>query len=158
MLKSVASDCHKRGQSVLHFVNATPRLAKTIAYTLPSADIAFLPKVSQPSLANTWQPFVTLYEFLPKNKRWTRIPSAWKQLGRCKKWSLSVAMARVRRQIPAGQQVRLGSQQSLVLVIDRRQNGFPWMTTFTVYDYSSFLFLAQQWSNVDSRPSQITLL
>lgn len=45
MFKSVASDCNKRGQTVLHFVNATPKVAKSIAWTLPSADIAFLPKV-----------------------------------------------------------------------------------------------------------------
>ena len=47
MLKSVAAECHKRGQ-LLHFVNATPKVAHSIAYTLPSADIAFLPKVRGP--------------------------------------------------------------------------------------------------------------
>ena len=45
MLKSVAADYHKRGLMVLHFVNATPKVAKSIAAALPSADIAFLPKV-----------------------------------------------------------------------------------------------------------------
>ena len=44
MLVSVASECHKK-QSVLHFVNATPKVAQSISSTLPSADIAFLPKV-----------------------------------------------------------------------------------------------------------------
>lgn len=45
MLESVAAECHKKGQTVLHFVNAAPKVAKSIMCTLPSADIAFLPKV-----------------------------------------------------------------------------------------------------------------
>jgi hypothetical protein len=44
MLVSVASECNKK-RSVLHFVNATPKVAQSISSTLPSADIAFLPKV-----------------------------------------------------------------------------------------------------------------
>ena len=55
MLKSVASECHKRGQTVLHFVNATPKVAKSISCTLPSADIAFLPKVMLSCFNASWK-------------------------------------------------------------------------------------------------------
>jgi sodium-independent sulfate anion transporter 11 len=66
MLVSVASECHKK-QSVLHFVNATPKVAQSISSTLPSADIAFLPKVmsswfneqpyGKPYISYDWNPF-----------------------------------------------------------------------------------------------------
>ena len=45
MLKSVAADYHKKGLMVLHFVNASPQVAKLISAALPSADIAFLSEV-----------------------------------------------------------------------------------------------------------------
>lgn len=45
MLKSVASEVHKRGNQALHFVNANKKMAKVITATLPSADIAFVPNV-----------------------------------------------------------------------------------------------------------------
>ncbi|XP_046449213.1 sodium-independent sulfate anion transporter-like [Daphnia pulex] len=54
MLVSVASECHKK-QSVLHFVNATPKVAQSISSTLPSADIAFLPKVDKDDVTNEIQ-------------------------------------------------------------------------------------------------------
>lgn len=42
MLKSVASDYHKRGLMVLHFTNASPKVTKSISSALHSADIDFL--------------------------------------------------------------------------------------------------------------------
>lgn len=45
MLKSVAAEGQQRGNQALHFVNATPKMAKVITATLPSADIAFVPNV-----------------------------------------------------------------------------------------------------------------
>ncbi|XP_046646442.1 sodium-independent sulfate anion transporter-like, partial [Daphnia pulicaria] len=42
MLKSVASDYHKRGLMVLHFTNASSKVAKSISSALHSADIDFL--------------------------------------------------------------------------------------------------------------------
>jgi hypothetical protein len=66
MLVSVASECNKK-RSVLHFVNATPKVAQSISSTLPSADIAFLPKVmsswfngqpyGKPYISYDWNPF-----------------------------------------------------------------------------------------------------
>lgn len=46
MLKSVAADYHKKGLMVIHFVNASPKVARSISAALPSADIAFISKVS----------------------------------------------------------------------------------------------------------------
>lgn len=42
MLKSVASDYHKRGLMVLHFTNASSKVTKSISSALHSADIDFL--------------------------------------------------------------------------------------------------------------------
>ena len=53
MLKSVATEYHKKGLMVIHFVNASPQVAESITATLPSADIAFLPKVKLIHLIKT---------------------------------------------------------------------------------------------------------
>ena len=45
MLKCVAVECNKR-ETVLHFVNATPKVARSIANMLPSNTFAFHPKVT----------------------------------------------------------------------------------------------------------------
>lgn len=52
MLKSVAADYHKRGLMVLHFVNASPEVRKSIAAALPSTDISFISKVSHRLVSN----------------------------------------------------------------------------------------------------------
>lgn len=45
MLHSIVVDCQKRGGTVLHFVNASPKVMHSISSSLPSSGIAFLTKV-----------------------------------------------------------------------------------------------------------------
>ena len=46
MFKCVAAECHKR-ETILHFANITPKVARSIANMVPSTNIAFDPKVRE---------------------------------------------------------------------------------------------------------------
>lgn len=45
MFKCVAAECHKR-ETILHFANITPKVARSLANMMPSSNIAFDSKVT----------------------------------------------------------------------------------------------------------------
>ncbi len=87
MLESVSEECHKRGKTVLQFVNVTSKVANSIAYVLPTATILTAVK-SFHMFYFIYTSYIIIYIYLVLVPRWKKSP--WRKFCKYKKLLLRV--------------------------------------------------------------------